>query len=189
MYDILEESNYGLGEKSYGTTGLLDLNKSDQIYGESTIKFNNSIDISNKLIVSSIMPTWDRVLSIGINNIDSKHIEIFNYMEKCLYLMKTNFARNKLMKVSIKLEEYVALHLIEEEAIQKQHEYLQYDKHIKQHEKIRKLFSELNILLKEKDVSQESMIKMGENIVKYYRQHILHFDRELGEFLLNKLRK
>lgn len=189
MYDILEESEYGLGEKLYGTTGLLDLKKSDHIYSEYAIKFNNSIDISDELMVSSIIPTWDSILSIGINNIDSKHIEIFNYMEKCLYLMKTNFARHKLMQVSVKLEEDVNLHLMEEEAIQKQHEYLQYDNHIKQHEKIRKLLSELNMLLKEKDASQASMMKMGETIVKYYRQHILHFDRELGEFLLNKLRK
>ncbi len=189
MYDILEESNYRLGDKLYDTTSLLDLKKFDRIYSESATKFNNSIDISDELMVSSMIPTWDSILSIGINNIDSKHIEIFNYMEKCMYLMKINFERYKLMQVSIKLEEYVALHLMEEEAIQKQHEYLQYDNHIKQHEKIRKLLSEFNMLLKEKDVSQASMINMGETIVKYYRQHILHFDRELGEFLLNKLRK
>lgn len=169
MYALLKENN-----------GELRNNKMNRIVDE--------VNISDNLIIHSMITQWDDVLCIGIGNLDSKNKELFNLINKFISALNKNDSKKEILEVFNNLEKYVISHFKEEEAIQKERNYPKYAIHNKQHEEFKNRLLDLRNTIETKDISMLFVLKIELSMLKWCRNHIMDFDRHLGAFLIKELR-
>jgi hemerythrin len=131
---------------------------------------------------------WQDEYSVGIQKIDRQHKEIIILIKDLSWLCvvddKDSYETFKIMLSSA--VEYIKNHFWEEEKHMLEKNYPSYLKHKKGHEKMLEELNEMNENLgKEDTVTINGII---EYLVVWYKEHLLGFDKEMGEYF-KKLKK
>lgn len=185
MYEILKENNNGLKNlKFYSLFNEFE----NEVDSEKAALCNEQINISDDVIMHSMISLWDNKLSTGIVNIDNQHKELFNLINRLVIVINEKKSKNEIRKVFNSFEKYIIRHFNEEEAIQKQYNYPWYITHHQQHEEFKKQLNDLRDIIEKRGISVLFTIQMKENLFKWLRKHIMNLDRNLGEFLIKKCR-
>ena len=82
------------------------------------------------------------------------------------------------------LAKYTDTHFGDEEALQKEVCYPDYDKHHAKHEEFKQTIQELNEMLQEEEGPSDAFVqKVEEHVVKWFYRHISSFDRSVAEYI------
>ncbi len=148
-----------------------------------------NFDSVNKVSdTESISLTWDKKLSIGIDNIDKQNKEIFNYINKLIYHIKFENSENRIIEAFDFLENFMIKHFNEEEAIQKEKKYPKYKLQQKEHEKLKRVLKELRSVLINQQISSTVDFYVQRKMLYFFKKHIINLDKEFGEFLIKEYR-
>lgn len=185
MYEILNQNKRGL--KNFKLYSLINEIK-DEVDFDVTDTGVDLTNISDDVIIHSMISHWDNVLCIGIGNIDNKHKELFNLINKLVNVMKEKESKHAILRVFNTFEQYVITHFNEEEAIQKQNKYPGYVIQHNEHEEFKSQLKELKDVIENTEVSILFVIQMQQNMFTWFRKHIMNLDRKFGTFLIKERR-
>jgi hemerythrin len=126
---------------------------------------------------------WRDSLAIGVEAIDNQHKELLLRFDRLLNACHAGQGIEELKKLQEFLGEYVHTHFSDEEALQRQHRYPDYETHRTEHiyfiDQIKKLKSETQ----EEGVSTHHVIETNHMLLKWLLNHISKVDTKLGAFL------
>jgi len=126
---------------------------------------------------------FDPVLLIGVDEIDAQHRELFDRIRALLEASRNRRSREEVVRILEFLGHYVIDHFAVEEGMMQQAGYPRLDGHRAEH---RQFVKELEILrheLKSEGPSGLFVIRVGNRVTGWLREHIYRTDRLLGEWL------
>ena len=124
-------------------------------------------------------------LEVGVLEIDEQHKELINRLNSLLSMGQGADSREETQKTLDLLEEYIVKHFTDEEELQKQNKYPEYESHKKMHQLY---IGEFQKLKKEFATSGHSLkftMDLNNSLINWIVKHIKSADVELGKFLKN----
>ncbi len=123
-------------------------------------------------------------LITGNELIDSQHEELIGRINKLLDSCEAGERKISAIKMLDYLAKYTDTHFGDEEALQKEVCYPDYDKHHAKHEEFKQTIQELNEMLQEEEGPSDAFVqKVEEHVVKWFYRHISSFDRSVAEYI------
>ena len=135
---------------------------------------------------------WTKDLSVGVDEIDSQHKELFNRINNLVTAIKQHRCKDEIDGTLKFLEEYAATHFAYEERYMKDHCYHGYQQHKAHHARYLGNLSELK---KEAAVprvhgsSYDLSVTTNQMVVDWIIDHILKVDGKFGEFMKARARR
>ncbi|MGQ9630149.1 MAG: bacteriohemerythrin [bacterium] len=130
---------------------------------------------------------WTEDLSVGVDEIDNQHKELFNRINKLLDACNQGEGRNVVAEVIKFLEDYVIIHFGTEEEYMTKHGYLNYLSHKAQHTGFIKDFSALKKQFEAGGATLGLVVRTNHTVVDWIIKHISKTDKALGAFLKTKM--
>ncbi|MEE9591511.1 MAG: bacteriohemerythrin [Thermodesulfobacteriota bacterium] len=130
---------------------------------------------------------WTKALSIGIDEIDNQHKELFIRINNLLDTMGQKKEIEEVGRVFGFLEDYVKTHFNTEEGYMSRYNYPEYQSHRAQHREFIKDFSLFKEKFEREPPSGFLVIQFGNMLVEWWINHIRKVDKSLGAFLNTKL--
>ena len=129
---------------------------------------------------------WTEDLSVGVEEIDSQHKELFRRIHNLVEAIKKGECKFVIDGVIQFLEEYAAHHFSEEEGLMVRNGYPEYLGHKAQHALYLKSLADLKELAAQpraQGSSYELSVTTSQVVVDWIVAHIARVDKKLGEFL------
>ncbi|MBF0566067.1 MAG: hemerythrin family protein [Nitrospirae bacterium] len=128
---------------------------------------------------------WTQALSVGVDQIDDQHKELFARVNKLMDAIKSNSDKNVTAEVMEFLEKYVEVHFALEETYMERYDYYEEEKivHEKEHEIFRQNFAELKKEFVKSGASKSFNQKLQDHVCSWLLNHISKVDTKLGQFL------
>jgi hemerythrin len=129
---------------------------------------------------------WTEDLSVGVEEIDSQHKELFRRINNLVGAIKKGECKYIIDGVIKYLEEYAAHHFSEEEGLMIRSGYPEYLPHKAQHSIYLRSLADLKEQAAQPRVqgsSYELSVTTNQVVVDWIVAHISRVDRRLGEFL------
>lgn len=122
-------------------------------------------------------------LITGNELIDSQHKELIDRINKLMDSCELGSGKVTAINTLDYLSDYTNTHFADEEQLQKDIGYPDYDKHKAQHETFKKTIAELHEMLQEEEGPTAVFVeKVEENVIKWFYTHIQGFDRSVAEY-------
>jgi hemerythrin len=131
--------------------------------------------------------TWTASLSVGVNEIDNQHKELFNKINSLLDAMSKGKGRDEIEKVIQFLSDYVVMHFNTEEKMMTIHKYPEMASHKGQHNSFTMKLQDLKKKLAAEGPTSTVVIEAQPLLVDWWYNHINKVDKVLGEFLKRKV--
>lgn len=123
-------------------------------------------------------------LITGNKLIDTQHKELIDRINKLLDSCELNSGKVTAVNTLDYLSDYTNTHFADEENLQKEIRYPDFDKHKAQHEAFKKTIGELHEMLQEEEGPTAAFVeKVEENVIKWFYTHIQGFDRSVAEYI------
>lgn len=133
---------------------------------------------------------WSQDLSLGIEQIDNQHKELFQRIASLRSALQKGEGRVALLKTIEFLKEYVDEHFNAEEALMRRHHYHGILEQSKEHDAFREYFSDFNKKLitmeSQGEVTALLTIEFERRLSGWLVDHIGKVDKKLGIFLAEK---
>ncbi|MCL4499004.1 MAG: bacteriohemerythrin [Chloroflexi bacterium] len=126
---------------------------------------------------------WTPDLSVGVNEIDNQHKELFSRVNALLDAMVQGLGKFHLDKTINFLGEYVVSHFGTEEKYMKQLNYPRYASHKIEHDAFVKQFGQLKKTLDNGEITTVTVIQVQRQLMDWLKNHIGNVDKALGAFL------
>ena len=126
---------------------------------------------------------FDPVLLVGVDEIDDQHRELFRRIGQLLEASRNRRSREEVVRLLEFMGGYVVDHFAAEERTMELQAYPRIEGHRSEH---RQFMRELEILrqeLKTEGPTNLFVIRVGNRVTEWLREHIYRTDRLLGEFL------
>lgn len=128
---------------------------------------------------------WSDRLSVGVEEIDIQHKELFNIINKLLDTQSQD--SEPVESVFGFLEKYVEVHFALEENYMERFNYPEIHRHEEEHTVFWENFAEIRADFNEEGITGEVADKIQDQLCDWLVKHILKIDMELGVFLKTKL--
>lgn len=126
---------------------------------------------------------WRDSLSIGVDVIDNQHKELLLRFERLLKACQAGKGVDELKTLLTFLDEYVRTHFNDEEALQLQHRYPDYEAHRAEHRSFIKQIDALKRETEKEGIATHNVIETNNMLLKWLLNHIAKVDTQLGAFL------
>ena len=126
---------------------------------------------------------FDPLLLTGVDEIDAQHRELFQRISQLLEASRDRRSREEVVRLLEFLGGYVVDHFASEERKMEAAAYPKAEGHRAEH---RQFMKELEILrheLKSEGPTKLFVIRVGNRVTEYLREHIYRTDRLLGQWL------
>ena len=135
---------------------------------------------------------WTPNLSVGVEEIDNQHKELFNRINNLVDAIKDHTCKYKIGDVIQFLEDYIHTHFDTEEGYMVRFSYPEYPAHKAQHEIFKRNFAELRGELEAIEGgrmkgSYDLSVHTNQVVVDWILEHISTVDKRLGSFLKDKI--
>ncbi|MBT1073515.1 bacteriohemerythrin [Pelotalea chapellei] len=127
---------------------------------------------------------WRESLSIGVETIDNQHKELLQRFDDLLCACKEGKGTDELKGLLDFLSGYVRTHFNDEEAIQRLHQYPEYEEHKREHESFVVRLKALQGEIGSERVAVHHVMETNSMLLKWLTNHISVVDKKLGQFLL-----
>ncbi len=170
---ILQVSAFG-NQNRYNNSVLamemeqFNLGKSDQFEAEGKI----GID-------------WSDVLSVGINEMDDEHKELFRRINALLVALLQNSAMPEVLRLFDLVGEYAQEHFRDEEALQKKFAYPRMAGHQELHSQFLQELTKIRSRLTTEGFHTGVLIHIQDKVVQWLLEHIGRVDKDYGIFIQN----
>jgi hemerythrin len=129
------------------------------------------------------MLPFDPVLLTGVDDIDEQHRELFARIGQLLEASRNRRSREEVVRLLEFLGHYVIDHFAAEERIMITAGYPNIDGHRAEHTQFVKELEILRHELKSEGPSNLFVIRVGNRVTEWLREHIYRTDRALGAWL------
>jgi len=130
---------------------------------------------------------WIHDLSVGIEEIDSQHRELFDRINNLDSAMKQGSAKDEVVRLIEFLDAYVIIHFGAEERYMTDYGYAGYALHKTKHSWFKKEFSEIRTKLDVEGVTPDVIMRSNNLLITWFSNHIRTIDMMLGSFLKSKM--
>ena len=130
---------------------------------------------------------WTQELSVGVEEIDSQHKELFDRINNLDTAMKRGKAKEEVVRLIEFLDQYVIIHFGAEEKYMVDYNYTGYALHKTKHDWFKKEFSDIRTRLEAGGVSPELIMLSNNLLITWFSNHIRSIDMMLGSFLKSKI--
>jgi hemerythrin len=127
--------------------------------------------------------TWDRNLETGDAEIDGQHRELFFRIDKLLAASRERRSREEVGQTLTFLGDYVVEHFAAEERKMELAGYPEIEAHRAEHARFVQEFGILYSEFKAEGPTTLFIIRVGNRVTGWLREHIYRTDRSLVEFL------
>lgn len=127
--------------------------------------------------------SWRDSLATGVEVIDNQHRELLLRFDRLLTACQTGGGAEELKKLQAFLEEYVHTHFNDEEALQRQYHYPDYEAHRAEHLSFIREINKLKLEVEQEGVSTHNVVETNSMLLKWLINHISIVDTRLGAFL------
>ncbi len=127
--------------------------------------------------------TWDRNLETGDDEIDGQHRELFFRIDKLLAASREKRSREEVAQTLTFLGDYVVHHFSAEERMMEAARYPEIEAHRAEHARFVQEFGILYNEFKAEGPSTLFIIRVGNRVTGWLREHIYRTDRTLVDFL------
>lgn len=129
---------------------------------------------------------WTQNLSVGVQEIDSQHQELFRRVNRLLDAMRAGKGKDEISPLLEFLEDYVVTHFRAEEALMEKHGYHKRAAHKVYHSGFVRDFGNIKAKIEAGGVTAVATIELQRWISEWLVNHISKVDRELGDFIRDK---
>ncbi len=129
---------------------------------------------------------WTEDLSVGVDEIDRQHKELFHRINNLVTAIKQHRCKDEIDGTLKFLEEYAVTHFAYEEKYMKDVQYPKYPQHKTHHAQYLEHLSELKREAAQPRVkggSYDLSVTTNQVVVDWIIDHIMKVDRKFGEFL------
>ena len=126
---------------------------------------------------------WSDRYSIGVEEIDNQHKELFSRFNSLLSACKEGAGNMEVIRLLQFLGDYVTEHFSAEEKLQLACGYPDYNKHHLEHEKFKHQLADLQGQLAAENSSLYLVIVTNKVLVEWLVKHITQMDIEVGKYL------
>ena len=126
---------------------------------------------------------WRQDLSVGFQEIDDQHKELFRKINDLLESIGQGRGIQEVKNMIKFLEDYTATHFSSEEKLMLKHNYNGYPAQKTEHNKFIKVLDELKKKIGTSDVLLSSLLTVQKVTVDWLINHISKMDKTLGSFL------
>lgn len=127
--------------------------------------------------------SWRDDFEIGVSEIDEEHRKMIDEFEKLYNFMKNGEGHHYYRELLDFLNNYVDTHFQNEEKLQKNISYKWFESHKKMHQQFENQLNEIIARSKEKEVTNEDLIKINLFVKNWLIRHILIEDKKIAEFI------
>ena len=128
------------------------------------------------------MITLSKDMETGVEKIDAQHRELVDRINDILSMGEKSISKEETEKTINLLGDYIAEHFSDEEALQKQSGYPQYDLHREQHQTYFAEFQKLKKEFMENGHSMEFTLHLNNSVIGWIVKHIKTVDSEFGKY-------
>jgi len=132
---------------------------------------------------------WSQACSVGIEEIDGQHKELFNRINSLDSAMKQGKAKKEVLRLIEFLDEYVITHFGTEEKHMADYDYPGYSLHKTKHNWFKKEISGIRKKLEIDGATPQVTILSNNLLIHWFSNHIRTTDMALGLFLKSKIEK
>jgi len=130
---------------------------------------------------------WRDSLKIGVDEIDREHKELFERFNSFIEIVRDGRCLkekiDEIEKIFNFLGEYVVIHFKNEEKLQKESNYPDYEKHIKIHQKFKEEVKEFNKKILENREDETLIQKFAGKVAAWLVNHVADEDQKIAEFI------
>ena len=130
---------------------------------------------------------WTQDLSVGVEEIDSQHKELFDRISNLDTAMKQGSAREEVVRLIEFLDKYVIIHFSAEEKYMTDFNYAGYALHKTKHDWFKKEFSNIRTKLDAGGITADVIMLSNNLLITWFSNHIRSIDMMLGSFLKSKI--
>ena len=127
--------------------------------------------------------TWDRNLETGDGEIDGQHRELFHRIDRLLAASRERRSREEVGQTITFLGDYVVQHFAAEERMMAETDYPELDAHRAEHARFVQEFGVLYREFKAEGPTTLFIIRIGNRVTGWLREHIYRTDRSFVEHL------
>lgn len=127
---------------------------------------------------------WNQSLSVGVEQIDAQHRELFARVNKLLEATSQGKGRNEVGSTIDFLADYVVSHFASEERLMSQHSYPEYGAHKAQHDRFMQEFHALKDKFEAEGVTTVLIVQVQRKVCDWLVNHVSKVDKALGSFLV-----
>jgi hemerythrin len=127
--------------------------------------------------------TWDRALETGDAEIDEQHRELFARIDKLLAASRERRSREEVAQTLTFLGDYVVHHFSAEERMMQAAGYPEIAAHQAEHQRFVQEFGILYNEYKSEGPTTLFIIRVGNRVTGWLREHIYRTDRSLVQWL------
>jgi len=126
---------------------------------------------------------WTDDLETGFARIDEQHKELLKKVDDLLTACQNGHGKEAVADTIKYLERYIKEHFRDEERVQKENAYPEYNVHKLEHEKFLKDFEELKADFEKEGASLPLVVTTNRVVVTWLMNHIKKTDKALAEYL------
>lgn len=126
---------------------------------------------------------WRDSLAIGVEAIDNQHKELLLRFGRLLDACQSGQGIEELKKLQAFLGDYVHTHFNDEEALQRQNRYPDYESHRAEHLYFIDQINKLKAETEQEGISTHHVVETNNMLLKWLLNHISKVDTKLGAFL------
>ncbi len=146
----------------------------------SKLKTGQVIDPDSNV---SVGIDWTDILSIGVDQMDDEHKELFVRINKLLVALVEGSNNYDLSEIVGFINEYIDFHFRDEEKLLESVNYPQLTEHKKLHAIYEAEFDQIEKRLKSGEFDVMMLIEIQEKVVNWLLDHIAKVDRKYGEYI------
>ena len=124
-------------------------------------------------------------MEVGVLEIDAQHLELVNRLNALISMGRDAVSNEETRKTLEMLEEYIVKHFADEEALQRQNKYPEYESHREMHQLYISEFQKLKKEFTDNGHSLKFTMDLNNSLINWIVKHIKTADVELGKFLKN----
>jgi len=130
---------------------------------------------------------WSQDFSVGVEEIDRQHKELFERINNLDSAMKQGKAKEEVVRLIEFLDEYATMHFGTEEKYMTDYGYAGYPLHKSKHSRFIEELSYIRSKLDAEGVTAEVIMLSNNLLIKWFSNHIRTIDMMLGSFLKSKI--
>lgn len=127
---------------------------------------------------------WTKDLEIGDEKIDSQHRQLLDFLNNLIAECNKGSDIETLDKTLGFLVDYTVRHFNDEEAIQLEYSYPDYERHKQQHEDFKKTVGELVQRFNDNGSSSELSRDASKIVATWFMRHIRGEDKKIGRHIM-----
>ncbi|GHV69341.1 hypothetical protein AGMMS49928_11240 [Spirochaetia bacterium] len=162
------------------------VNQVNSISGKSSGNIEILKEAISHFIILDKHYLWDDSLSIGIKKIDDQHRQLFDAVNNLIDAVEQGRGKDELKKALDFLTNYTVTHFADEEEIQKQYGYPDFENHHRIHESFKKMAVALAKEFLEAGTNEALVKEVKRKFGDWLVTHIKGQDSKLGVFISQK---